>query len=158
MWTVWATTLIDNTFGSIRLPVCLSHFHTWTIFLLARSGRYWYLALPSITKGPVKHKSATLLKKHHRVFISRSIKNGWAFKMVVVSTVCTIMVDHAFNVPFPLALPFFWNIMWGTFYIPWTRSFFSECNVCSVPICWQQLVLWYPLINGHYMLILSPSL
>ncbi len=37
------------------------------------------------------------LLKHHRVFISRSIQNGWAFKMVVVSTGCAIAVDHAFN-------------------------------------------------------------
>ena len=29
--------------------------------------------------------------------ISRSIQNGWAFKMVVVSTGCAILVDHAFN-------------------------------------------------------------
>ena len=27
----------------------------------------------------------------------RSIQNGWAFKMVVVSTGCAIAVDHAFN-------------------------------------------------------------
>ena len=33
-----------------------------------------------------------------RVFISRSIQNGWAFKMVVVSTGCAIAVDHAFNI------------------------------------------------------------
>ena len=32
-----------------------------------------------------------------RVFISRSIQNGWAFKMVVVSTGCAIAVDYAFN-------------------------------------------------------------
>ncbi len=36
-------------------------------------------------------------QKHRRVFISRSIQNGVAFKMVVISTVCTIAVDHAFN-------------------------------------------------------------
>ncbi len=28
------------------------------------------------------------LKNHHRVFISRGVKNGLAFKMVVVSTGC----------------------------------------------------------------------
>ena len=43
--------------------------------VLARSGRYWYLALPSTAKGPVKHKSATLLK-NIRECSSR------AFKMV----------------------------------------------------------------------------
>ncbi len=37
------------------------------------------------------------LKKSHRVYISRSIQNGWAFKMVVVLTGCAITVDHAFN-------------------------------------------------------------
>ena len=31
------------------------------------------------------------------VLISRSIQNGWAFKMVAVSTGCAIAVDHAFN-------------------------------------------------------------
>ncbi len=41
----------DNAFGSV-------HPSVW----LARSGRYWYLALPSTAKGPVKHKLATLLK------------------------------------------------------------------------------------------------
>ena len=30
-------------------------------------------------------------------FTSRSLQNGWAFKMVVVSTGCAIAVDHAFN-------------------------------------------------------------
>ncbi len=30
-------------------------------------------------------------------FISTSIQNGWAFKMVVVSTGCAIAVNHAFN-------------------------------------------------------------
>ncbi len=38
-----------------------------------------------------------LLKKHQREFISRSIQNCWAFKIVVVSTGCAIAVDHAFN-------------------------------------------------------------
>ena len=33
----------------------------------------------------------------YRVFISRSLQNYWAFKMVVVSTGCAIAVDHAFN-------------------------------------------------------------
>ena len=33
----------------------------------------------------------------HRVCISRSIQNGWVFEMVVVSTGCATMVDHAFN-------------------------------------------------------------
>ncbi len=33
----------------------------------------------------------------HRVFISRSIQNGWAFKMVAVSTGFAIAVDHPFN-------------------------------------------------------------
>ncbi len=37
------------------------------------------------------------LKIHHRVFISRSIENGGAFKMVVVPTGCAIAVDHPFN-------------------------------------------------------------
>ena len=37
------------------------------------------------------------LKKHQRVVISWSIQNGWAFKMVVVSTGCAIAVGHAFN-------------------------------------------------------------
>ena len=37
------------------------------------------------------------LKRHHRMCISRSIQNGWVFKMVVVSTGCAIAVDHAFN-------------------------------------------------------------
>ena len=57
----------DNTFGSVRLSVCVC-------------------VCPS---SPVL--------KHHRVFISRSIQNGWALKMVVVSTGCAIAVDHAFN-------------------------------------------------------------
>ncbi len=35
--------------------------------------------------------------KKIRVLISRSIQNGWAFKMVVVLTGCTIAIDHAFN-------------------------------------------------------------
>ncbi len=51
----------DNTFGSISLSVRLS-VGALTVFLLVLSGRYWYLALPSTAKGPVKHKSATLLK------------------------------------------------------------------------------------------------
>ena len=50
-----------------------------------------------LCKGSVKHKSAALLKNHHRVCISRSIQNGWAFKMVVVSTGCAIAVNYAFN-------------------------------------------------------------
>ncbi len=29
--------------------------------------------------------------------LSRSIQNGWAFKMVVVLTGCAIAVDHTFN-------------------------------------------------------------
>ncbi len=62
--------------------------------ILARSGRYWYLALPSTAKGPLKH-SYTL--KHNRVCISRIIPNGWAFKMVGVPTGGAIAVDHAFN-------------------------------------------------------------
>ena len=37
------------------------------------------------------------LKKHHRVFISRSVQNGWAFKLVDVSTGCAIAVDHTLN-------------------------------------------------------------
>ncbi len=40
---------------------------------------------------------ALLLENHHRVFISRSIQNGGAFKMVVVPTGWAIAVDHAFN-------------------------------------------------------------
>ncbi len=31
------------------------------------------------------------------LLMSSSIQNGWAFKMVVVSTGCAITVDHAFN-------------------------------------------------------------
>ena len=42
-----------------------------------------------------EHKSA--LKSHHRVFISRSIQNRGALKMVVVPTGCAFAVDHAFN-------------------------------------------------------------
>ncbi len=58
---------------------------------VAQSGRYWYLAFAQVSYT---------LKKHHRMVISRSIQNGWAFKMVVVSTGCAIAVDHAliFNV------------------------------------------------------------
>ncbi len=37
------------------------------------------------------------VKKCQRVFISRSIQNGRAFKMVFVSTGCATAVDHAFN-------------------------------------------------------------
>ena len=61
----------DNAFGSLRLFVCLS-------------------------VCPSSQVSYTL-KKHHRVCISTSIQNGWAFKMVAVSTGCAIAVDHAFN-------------------------------------------------------------
>ncbi len=32
-----------------------------------------------------------------RVFTSRGAQNGWAFKMVVVSTGCELAVHHAFN-------------------------------------------------------------
>ena len=42
-------------------------------------------------------------KKHQRVFFSRSIQNGWTFKIVVFSTGCAIAVDHAFNVDLLLA-------------------------------------------------------
>ena len=37
------------------------------------------------------------LKKHCKAFISRSIQNGWVFKIVVISTGSAIAVDHAFN-------------------------------------------------------------
>ncbi len=90
----------DNTFGSVRPPAHQSPLSRLVVSIclsiLARSGRYWYLALPSTAKGPLKHSYT--LKKHNRVYISRSIPNGWAFKMVVVPTGGAIAVDHAINV------------------------------------------------------------
>ncbi len=73
----------DNAFGSVCLFVCLS------------------VCLSELSCLNSKRSSETqvsyTLKKHHRVCISRSIQNGWAFKVVVVSTGCAIAVDHAFN-------------------------------------------------------------
>ncbi len=51
-------------------------------FGLLTIGRGQYLALQSTTKSPMKYKSGTLLK-NHRAFISKSIQNGWVFRMVV---------------------------------------------------------------------------
>ncbi len=91
---------IIHLVASVHPSICLS-VNTHTSFL------YWcgvvdIGTLPSTAKSPVKHKSATLLT-HRRVFISRSIQNGWAFKMVVVSTGCAITVDHAFNMKLMIA-------------------------------------------------------
>ena len=56
----------------------------------------------STAKGPVKH---------HRVFNSRRIQNGWVFEMVVVSTGCTIAVNHTFTFPFTLLDEISWDIL-----------------------------------------------
>ena len=61
---------------SVHLSICALLLEPFEVFLLVRSGRYWYLALPSLAKGPVKHKSATLLKN-----IIEFSSQG-AFKMV----------------------------------------------------------------------------
>ena len=55
------------------------------------------LGFAKYSKGSSETQVSYTLKKHHRVLISRSIQNGWAFKMVVVSTCCAIAADHAFN-------------------------------------------------------------
>ena len=62
------------------------------IYLLERSGRYWYLALPSTAKSPMEHTLGTLLK-NHRVFISKGVKNGCAFKVVVHLAVDLLLIN-----------------------------------------------------------------
>ncbi len=81
VWTVWAThsrgerqpmpfvclfwwcnvweICIIHLVASIRLSV-FWRSHTWTVFLLARSGRYWYLALESTAKAQWTQVSYTL--------------------------------------------------------------------------------------------------
>ena len=71
-----------------------SHFST---------GAEWSIVVLGFAKYSIKSNETQVrytLKKHHRELISRGVKNNWAFKMVVVSTGCTLAVDHAFNVPF----------------------------------------------------------
>ncbi len=50
-----------------------------------------------LSKRSNETQVSNTLKRHHKVFISRSIQNGWAFKMVVVSTGCALAFDLAFN-------------------------------------------------------------
>ncbi len=96
----------DNTLGSIRLSVGLS-VRPFVRALTAEplGGVYWRGVVDIGTwlcqvQQKVQWNTSQLhfKKKHHRVYISWSIQNGWAFKMVVVSTCCAIAVDHAFNV------------------------------------------------------------
>ena len=64
------------------------------------------LGFAKYSKRSSEAKVSYTLRKHHRVFISRCIQNGWAFKMIVVLWGCAIAVDHAFN----YRLPFFNDI------------------------------------------------
>ncbi len=70
----------DNAFGSIRLSVCLSVCMSVCLYVCL-------FELSCLNR----------LTYNHRVFISRSIQNGWAFKIIFVSTCCAIAVDQAFN-------------------------------------------------------------
>ncbi len=58
------------------------------------TGAEWSILVLSFAKYSKRSSetqvSYNTLKKHHRVFISRSIQIGWAFKMVVVSTGCPV--------------------------------------------------------------------
>ncbi len=69
----------DNTFGSVRLLVRVS------------------VGISKYSKRSSETQVSYTLKKHRRVFISRGIQNGLAFKMVVVSTGGATAVDHTFN-------------------------------------------------------------
>ena len=67
--------------------------------VLARSGRYWYLPLPSTTKGPMKHKSATLLKNIIECASQGAFKmvghSKWLlFRQVVPSRLITLLMDY----------------------------------------------------------------
>ena len=81
----------DNTFSlSVRLSVCLS-----VLSCLNRSVCLSVIKEHSRSKSCAQRSGA--FNKSHRVFISRNIQIGWAFKIIVVSTGCAIGVDHAFN-------------------------------------------------------------
>ena len=76
----------DNTFGSVRPSICPSIRLSVCTLLPAK-----------YSKRSSETQVGYTLKIHQSVFITRSIRNGWAFKVVVVSTGCAITVDHAFT-------------------------------------------------------------
>ncbi len=79
-WAVW--------------PLTLSHLNRFS------NGTEWsilVLSFAKYSKRSIEPQVSYTLKKHPTFFISRSIQNGWAFKMVVVLKGCAIAVDHAFN-------------------------------------------------------------
>ncbi len=82
---VFYVALRSNTFGSVHQSI--------------GTGAEWSI-LPSTAKGPVKHKSGTLLKNimsvHDECGSQGAFKMDTAFKMVV-STSYAIKVNHAFN-------------------------------------------------------------
>ncbi len=74
-------------------------------------------------------------------FISRSIQNGWAFKIVIVSTGCAIAVDHAFN--FGLAS----ESNYPPKKVPWAQKGML-CMLFHIPISESSLSL--VLANVHW--------
>ncbi len=78
----------------IDRPSTLSHLNRFS------TGAEWsilVLGFAKYSKRSSETQVSYTLKKHHRVFISRSIQNGCAFKIVVVSTGCAIAVNNTFN-------------------------------------------------------------
>ncbi len=138
---------------------CLRLVASICLSVLARSGRYWYLAFAKYSKRSNETQVNYTLKKHQREFISRSIQNGWAFKIVAVSTGCAIAVDHAFNwmygkywLEYRAEYHKFWGL--GSFhrlsmnyyYYWWVDSEISELTICAV----EKLSRW----NAHTTCIL----
>ena len=102
VWTVWPMTSVfgkvvgqssrsysNNRFGSVN-ALTPEPFFYWRGVVDSGTGFAKY------SKRSSETQVSYILKKHHRVFILRSFQNGWAFKMVVVSTGCAIAVDHTF--------------------------------------------------------------
>ncbi len=75
------------------------HAKIWpqTVFFIIDREAGETICLVASIHPSVRQVSYTL-KIHYRVFISRSIQNGWAFKRVVVLTGCAIAIDNTFNI------------------------------------------------------------
>ena len=73
--------------GTIQLHIDLAgHWSILPIFIDRKAGEIMHLVA-----------SVCLFVCLYKECISRSVRNGWVFKVVVVSTCCTIAVDHTFN-------------------------------------------------------------
>ncbi len=76
-------------FGSVRPSVRLS------INALTPGPFFYWRSFAKYSKGSSETQGSYII-----VFILRDIQNGWAFKMVVLSTGCAITVDHPINIEF----------------------------------------------------------